>query len=67
MNNILGKLKAISYIIVDILYGICLGIILGVGGFCLTPLLIIGGVIFMIWMLIDYTINSVKKLISKCK
>lgn len=67
MNNILGKLKVISCIIVDILYGICLGIVLGVGAFCLIPLLIIAGAIFMIWVLIDVTINNVKKLISKCK
>lgn len=55
----MGKFRVILSIVGDLLSGVIIGIIVGLGLICLIPLALIFGVLFVIWILGELCVWSI--------
>jgi hypothetical protein len=55
----MGKFRVILGIATDLLSGVVIGIIVGLGLICLIPLALLFGVLFVIWMLGELCVWSI--------
>ena len=53
MNNFTNKLKASFWIFIDVTTCFLICLMIGIGIICLLPLVIVFGMLFVIWVLIE--------------
>ena len=53
MNNFVNKLKAAFWIFIDVTTCFLICLMIGIGIICLLPLVIVFGMLFVIWVLIE--------------